>query len=288
MPRAIDHLVLVAHDLDAQAAHYQALGFQVGAQNRHDWGTLNRIIQFNGCFLELLTTEEDFERPADAAAVAQFANVIDDYLDRREGFAMLVLASGDAVADQADFSSKGIAGREVFDFQRLGRRPNGETVTVAFSLAFARPDHPTHAGYFVCQQHAPELFWNPAFQKHPNTATGIAGVVFQTPAPDVSADFFSRFAGQPDRVAIPGGFRIEMKGGAIDCLEAAAVGDLFGEAATLPEDDSPGFAVVRFRVRDIACCREHFRANDIPFADRHGRSVVPAGRSHGVTLTFEA
>ena len=36
-------------------------------------------------------------------------------------------------------------------------------------------------GFFTCQQHFPENFWNPAFQNHPNGVTGIAGVVLGTP-----------------------------------------------------------------------------------------------------------
>ncbi|MFT5510038.1 MAG: hypothetical protein ACI89J_003129, partial [Hyphomicrobiaceae bacterium] len=62
MAGGLDHLVIVARDLDGQAALYKRLGFQVGARNRHDWGTLNNIVQFDGCFLELLTTEDGFQR----------------------------------------------------------------------------------------------------------------------------------------------------------------------------------------------------------------------------------
>lgn len=32
---------------------YQQLGFQVGARNRHPWGTENRLIQFRTSFIEL-------------------------------------------------------------------------------------------------------------------------------------------------------------------------------------------------------------------------------------------
>ena len=54
MPRAINHLVIPARDLTAQAELYRRLGFQVGARNSHPWGTENHIVQFDGAFLELI------------------------------------------------------------------------------------------------------------------------------------------------------------------------------------------------------------------------------------------
>ena len=56
--RGLDHLVLGVRDLEADAAFCEALGFTVGARNRHPWGTHNRIIQFPGSFLELITVGE--------------------------------------------------------------------------------------------------------------------------------------------------------------------------------------------------------------------------------------
>jgi catechol 2,3-dioxygenase-like lactoylglutathione lyase family enzyme len=47
MPRAIDHLVIAARDLEAQAAFYRRLGFQVGTRNRHPWGTENQAPSSN-------------------------------------------------------------------------------------------------------------------------------------------------------------------------------------------------------------------------------------------------
>ncbi len=63
MPRAIDHLVIAARDLPEQAALYRRLGFQVGARNRHPWGTENHIVQFDGAFLELIGLGDEFAAP---------------------------------------------------------------------------------------------------------------------------------------------------------------------------------------------------------------------------------
>ncbi|MEO0730064.1 MAG: VOC family protein, partial [Pseudomonadota bacterium] len=78
MTKRIDHLVIVDRQLAGLAEFYRSLGFQVGGRNRHDWGTENHIVQFDGTFLELLTTGDGFQRPAADQATAPFALPIDD------------------------------------------------------------------------------------------------------------------------------------------------------------------------------------------------------------------
>ena len=51
MARGLDHIVHAVRDLDAAAALYQRLGFQVGARNAHPWGTHNHIVQMPGFFI---------------------------------------------------------------------------------------------------------------------------------------------------------------------------------------------------------------------------------------------
>src|ERR1700722_19485006 len=104
MPRAIDHVVIPTHDLAAQAALYRRLGFQVGARNRHPWGTENHIVQFDGAFLELIRLREGFIAPAPEPSVFSFAAFVASFLKRREGLGMLVLRSADAEADRQEFA----------------------------------------------------------------------------------------------------------------------------------------------------------------------------------------
>ena len=70
------------HDLDAAGDAYARLGFTVGARNRHPWGTHNRIVQFPGVFIELLSIGE-MERisPARPGSVS-FGTFTRDFLAR--------------------------------------------------------------------------------------------------------------------------------------------------------------------------------------------------------------
>lgn len=137
-PRRIDHLVLAVHDLENAADFYTRMGFQVGARNRHPWGTENRLIQFRSSFLELITVTDAGRVPPHAPGFFSFGAFVADYLTKREGLAMLALDSSDAAADAAQFEREGIAEFQPFSFERAGRQPDGTQIRVAFSLAFAR------------------------------------------------------------------------------------------------------------------------------------------------------
>ncbi|WP_026349796.1 VOC family protein [Bordetella sp. FB-8] len=52
-------------DLDAAQALYQGMGFQVGARNRHRWGTEIRLLQFGSSFIELIAVGSDARAIAD-------------------------------------------------------------------------------------------------------------------------------------------------------------------------------------------------------------------------------
>ena len=149
MTRRIDHLVVAVQDLDQAGRFYQRLGFQVGARNRHPWGTENRIVQLPGSFIELITLGEGAAIAPHQESAFSFGAFVQDYLKDREGLAMLVLDSQDAQADAALFSQKGVGSFEPFHFERSGRRPDGSETKVAFTLAFASAEIAPKAGFFV-------------------------------------------------------------------------------------------------------------------------------------------
>ena len=178
MTRGIDHIVHAVRDLDAAVALYRGLGFTVGARNTHPraWGTQNHIIQLPDTFIELLAVADESGIAPHAPKDFSFGAFIRDFLKRTQGLSMLVL-KGQGAPDAEEFRAKGIGDFDLYKFEREGRRPDGTPVKVAFSLAFARDAAAPDSGHFTCQHHYPENFWNPAFQKHANSATSVAGIV---------------------------------------------------------------------------------------------------------------
>ena len=288
MARGIDHLVLGTHDLDGQAELYRRLGFTVGARNRHAWGTLNHIVQFPGSFLELIATEPGFVRPRDDEAPARFAGPLADYLANGDGLAMLVLEGTDSKAHQAEFGRHGIGqGTEPFYFERRGKRPDGSDVHVAFTLAFAHSPAIRDAGFFVCQQHNPQAFWNPAFQAHANTVTGIASVVMVTETPGEQATFLSAFCGAGGTFAIDGGEAVDTGRGLVEAITPAALARRYGAQALPSRHRAPTFAAVRFRVGDLDALRGVLGRSGVQHRHVGPAVIVHPEAAHGVTLVFE-
>jgi len=276
--------VHAVHDLDAAGACYQRLGFTVGARNRHPWGTHNRIVQFPGVFIELLAVGEPALIAPPQPRSVSFGAFARDFLARHEGLAMLVLEGKGAAADAAAFRAAGIGDFEVFDFERAGERPDGSTVKVAFSLAFAADALAPDAGFFTCQQHYPENFWNPAFQKHANTVAGVAGVVFVAENPADHHVFFKGFSGVSDLKSTSTGITIETPRGEIQVMDPPAYRQHF---AVEPPDVARGmrFAAVRLSVRDKAAART---ALGRTAAEHMDKLIVGPQTAYGATLVFEA
>src|SRR3954454_3927126 len=129
MARGLDHMIHAVLDLDAAAQLYRRLGFNVGARNRHAWGTHNQNIQFPGFFLELLTLAEPDKLSSDGFSM-HFRRQTQSFLARREGLSGLLLESIDLAADTAAFRAAGIAASDPLSFEREGRRPDGSATRV--------------------------------------------------------------------------------------------------------------------------------------------------------------
>jgi hypothetical protein len=287
LPHGIDHIVHAVRDLDAAGVLYRRLGFTVGARNRHDWGTHNLIVQFKTAFAELLEIGEPEKIPPHSGRFFSFGAFNRDYISAREGLSMLVGKSSDAVADAASFEAAGISGFDVFDFSREGKRPDGTGVKVAFSLAFAGDPSSPNLGFFVCQHHYPENFWNPAFQRHANGAVGIPGVVMVADNPTDHHIFLKAFTGVSDLHSSSLGITARTENGDIEIMSPIAFRDQFG---TAPNVSGEGMTLnaMRFAVADIGYAEATLAAGGIKPRRHVGRLVVPPDAAFGATLIFEA
>jgi catechol 2,3-dioxygenase-like lactoylglutathione lyase family enzyme len=284
MPRGLDHIVHAVRDLDAAAALYRGLGFTVGARNRHPWGTHNYIVQFPGFFIELLTLAEPDKLSGDGFSQL-FGAYNGDFIKRHEGLSLLILQSDDARADEAAFRAAGIAASDVMKFEREGRRPDGSPVKLGFSLAFAEDKAAPDIHFATCQQHYPENFWNPAFQKHANTVTGIAGVVIAAETPARQRDFMQAFAGAEASDA-DDGFVIATPRGAIEVMTPDAFVARFGVAAP---DVTRGarLAALRFTVADAGLLQGIPELAGIAGLYAGNAAAIGAEDAMGAVLLFE-
>lgn len=283
MARGLDHIVHAVGDLDAAAELYRQLGFTVGARNKHPWGTHNHIVQLPGFFIELLTLAEPDRMGGDGFST-MFATYNRDFIARGDGLSMLVLESKDAQADEAAFRAAGIAASSAVRFDREGKKPDGTPVQVAFTLVFAKERQTPDISFFTCQQHYPENFWNPAFQKHGNSVHSIAGVVMVTDEPVQHRAFLAAFSGAVEARDEGDGFAIDLPRGGIAVMTPQAFRERYGQHA--PDTARGGrLAALRFKTGDPAAVAAMLAKAGIAFSSLKSEAISAAVL--GATLLFE-
>lgn len=265
--RGLDHLIHLVRDLDAAGAAYEELGFKVSAENRHPFGTKNRIVQFPGVFIEVLAIGDHAPIAEAAPGRLSFAAFHRDLLGQcGEGGSGVVLQSPDAKADAAAFAKGRIGDFEPFFFERRGTRPDGSGVHVAFELAFAEDVASPDTLFFACEHKFPENFWSEAAQAHPNGASGVSGIVLTAENPSDHHVFLKEFSGVHDFRATSLGLVIETPRGTIEVLTPYAFRQRTGVDA--PEGDGLRLAAIRIAAQET--------------------KVVPAVKNFGLTLLLEA
>ncbi len=280
--RGMDHLVVGVRDLDAAAAFYERLGFIVGARNRHPWGTHNRIVQFKGCFLELITVGEPELIPPHAEGRFSFGAFVRDQLGRGEGVSMVALESKDAKRDHERFAQVEIADGEIFHFSRQGTRPDGSPMTVAFTLAFAIDNAAPRCGFFVCQQHNPENFWSERLQAHPNGAKSIAALTMVSRTPSNHTAFMRVFAGGGLSANTDDSQSFVLPRGRIEVMHPAALSRAYGQ-----ESGRVGFHGFSIAVADVKAMEDRLIAEKVRYADHDGRLVLSPRQAFGSMIVFE-
>ena len=288
--RGIDHLVLCVENLDDARKFYDALGFTLTPAAHHPFGTANSLVQLaDFSFLELLALEDASKINAPEPGHFSFGAYNRQFIQQGpgEGFSMLVLDSLDAGADLAEFQAADLGTFEPFGFSRTARLPDGEDVTVAFSLTFvAHEDMPS--AFFTCQQHAPEHFWKADYQRHANTAAGTAEVIMLADQPLKYTNFFQAFVGSDTVTAWDEGFTLQTGRGALSVISPNDWRLHFPDSFAPDLDQGPRLAAFRIAVDDVAAVQECLRANDITRLN-YGRGVaVPPNEAFGVAIEFVA
>ena len=286
MTRGIDHLVLCVHDLERARKTYEALGFTMTPIAHHDWGTANSLAQFDGCFLEVLTVAEPGKIPTPASGEFGFGAFNRDFLARREGFSMLVFEGHDARADRDEFAAKGLSDYAPFDFSRRARLPDGNEATVAFSLAFVTHPAMPEAAFFTCQQHAPEYFWKPDYQRHGNGARTISEVIMAAPEPEELAGFYESLVGPGSVGRADDGLSIATPRGRITVATPERLAVRFPAAAVAEAPVSPHFVGFRIEVPDMTPVEKlAAKAERALHGSGSERYLLPSD-AYGLTIAF--
>jgi hypothetical protein len=152
-------------------------------------------------------------------------------------------------------------------------------------LAFARDPEASGAGFFICQQHFPENFWNPAFHHHPNGATALVGATMAAPDPERHRGFLTTFTGVEPSSPSGADLSFSLARGRLDVTTLDDAAEAFGSV----EADPHRACLVAFSVEvpDIGRQAGAMSAEGIPFQRFGTRLVVPSSAAFGVAIAFD-
>jgi glyoxalase-like protein len=277
MMKAINHLVLAGRDLEAMRAHYESLGFTVTPRGQHPFGTGNALIQLHGTYLELLAVTAPHDVPEHDAEHFSFAAFNRDYLARHQGFSMLVLDTDDARADIAAWRAAGLHTYAPFDFSRTARLPDGQEITVGFSLAFVSHPAAPWLGLFACQHYSPHYFEQPRYLQHRNGAMNVQDVWIVGETAPALAGFMQTLSGAKLVGEASSSATLQTRTGAIVLAQPPTFERAFGVAAPHP-DDGPHLAAF------TVACQTLGELADLP---RNGdRQVLAPAKNFGTAIGF--
>jgi hypothetical protein len=285
-PRKLDHCVLPVQSLPIARERFGQLGFTVGADGVHPFGTANCCIYFSdGTFLEPLALVDHDEYEAAIAAGNVF--VARDHAFRQdagdEGFSALVLASDDAAADDAEFRKAGISAGRPLDFSRPYTDAAGQAATVSFRLAFAAVDATSHAFFFTCQRIAAPPGGRGALAVHSNGAIGISSILAVHDTLEDVRSFMSSFAG----ASAPSSERVDvaLEGARLRVVSPRAFGDLTGSEARAARELH--LAGIVFSVADLSATQSLLGSASVDFIEREGMLWVAPSAGQGTFIGFK-
>ena len=116
--------------------------------------------------------------------------------------------------------------------------PDGEDITVGFSLAFVSDPRAPWIGLFACQHFRPDYYAQARYLAHANTAHGVRRRVdFRRDGALDLADFMAKVTGiAAARKPTAGCVGFETRYGDVVLAEPAVFEDAFGEKPPHPED----------------------------------------------------
>jgi catechol 2,3-dioxygenase-like lactoylglutathione lyase family enzyme len=282
----IDHIVLCVRNLDAARDRFRSMGFTLTPPATHPFGTGNSLAQLKSSFIELLSVVDPERIPPHADQHFSFAAHNAEFLSRGEGMSMLVISSEDARADEARWRKAGLTTFEPVYFERGAQLPDGSEAKVAFTIAFALNEEMPNAVFFCCQQHKPEAFWHPQYQRHPNGAMNFASITLAAEDPRRHAPFFA---------ALLGAGSVQLRGDALDVVTASgkvevippqvAARRFFGSSAM---DSRPAarFVAAGIRTADLGAADACLERGGIQRLRKGERIIVPAAACCGMALEF--
>lgn len=191
----VDHVGHFVPHIDAASAALEKLGFTLtpfSAQSHRSEpggplvpaGAGNRCVVLARGYLEIVTPTGD----------TQHAGQLRAAIKRYTGAHLVAFGTAAPEADHARILNAGFDPLPLVSLQRQIGTESGEG-TVRFTVVRVPPGTMAEGRIQFCQQHTPELLWQPRWTGHANHAAALAGVILRVADAQEAARRFARFTG---------------------------------------------------------------------------------------------
>lgn len=281
-PRSLDHVVWVVPDLADLGHDMERLGFQIMPTMVHERiGTSNRIIQLQHNYLEFIG---DAQR-----APAFLADRLVLRLAWQRGLAMVSLTSDDLAGDHAALAASGIETNPILNATRAVTMPDGSKDATRSSSFYTWNPAGDSLSLFRSQHGRPETIWIPEYQRHPNGAQTLCGLVYVANDPLASAGYFERMFEASAQISGDALLLTTPRGERVEVITRAAAATRFG-ANMIPLDpgDTGCCLAVCIRVADLGALEMLLRQRQVAFQCSASMLTVAPERTAGVIFQFVA
>ncbi len=270
----IDHVVILARDLEHARQTYARLGFTLTPRGYHTLGSQNHCIMFERDYIELLAV------PRPHPAMQYYT----DFLTRGEGLAAVALACDDANAAHAELHAAGIAADPPLDFSRPVVRPDG-TYDASFRIVQLPIEQSPGCRMFLCQHFTRDVVWREQDQAHALGAIEVAALAVIVDEPRrAAASYAAAFGVAPQPIG--DGLLVPTGSAPIAIGTRSKVGHRL-DGVGLPPRARPLVAALFIRVADRAKAAAQLRRGGFtPVALKDGSFAVNASEACGVALVF--
>jgi catechol 2,3-dioxygenase-like lactoylglutathione lyase family enzyme len=273
--RGIDHLLIVASDLDRAAATYRRLGFTLSRRAVHSahMGTANHTIMLEHDYFELLAVLT----PTQANTRWRQA------LAEGEGLAGFAAATPSAAVAGGAWREAGFAASDILAFSRAVERADGKRLEARFEVVTLPAQTVPAMSLFACAQLTRDAVWLPELLHHPNTARAIRKLSIAAPDPLRAAESWLRALPGSTCASASGGAQIRIGRHALEFLEPVTAARRYGLAKTV--ERARAFAI-EFEVTDVDACREALLRGGLSPRLQGELTWVGSDEAHGVVISF--
>ena len=279
---SLDHVGLVARDVEAASAAFERLGFNLTALSRHwgpvparagehRWGTGNRCAMLARGYLEIMGVVDP----------GLYTNRLESVLQCREGCYVLAFRTGAL----EECRTRLVAGGFSPDPEGALARPldDESAARVAFRLV-RLPARDTPVGRVVFISHeTPELMWRDEHLLHPNGAIALTALYLCVDEVAETAARYARLLGLPCPAIGGGTATLEFGIQRIEIMTPDAAASRFPGVDRSLAPYALGFAVA---VADLVATGAFLDRNGVIGRKRVGKIIVSPSEAGGAVCEF--